>query len=345
MIQKTEFGQTHDGKPVEMYTLTNRNGMVAKLITYGAILAELHVPDRTGKTADVVLGFNDLNDYLDHNPFFGAVAGRYANRIAKGKFELNGKTYHLFVNNGPNTLHGGKVGFDKKVWKPEPKETPNGPSVSFSYLSPDGEENFPGNLNVTVTYTLGNDNWLKIEYVATTDKPTVVNLTNHSYFNLAGESSGTVLDQVMMINADRYTVADDTLIPTGEIRSVKGTPYDFTTPHAIGERIDQASPGYDNNFVLNSGGGKLALAARAKDPKSGRVMEVFTTQPGVQFYTGIHLNGSVVGVGQKPYVKYAGFCLETQHFPDSPNHPEFPTTVLNPGQKFDQVTVFKFSTE
>ena len=343
MIQKSQFGTTRDGTPVELYTLTNRNGMVARVMNYGAILTELHVPDRSGKTADVVLGFSDFNDYLQHNPFFGATAGRYANRIANGQFELDGKTYHLFVNNGPNTLHGGKVGFDKRVWKA--RQTPDLKGVVFSYLSPDGEENFPGNLNVTCTYTLDDDNSLKIEFTATTDKPTIVNLANHSYFNLGGESSGTVLDEILTINADRYTVVNDQLIPTGELRPVSGTPFDFTTPHVIGERIDQVPPGYDHNYVINSGGGKLALAARVKDPGSGRVMEVFTTQPGVQFYTGNFLDGKVVGIGGKPYPKHAGLCLETQHFPDSPHHPEFPSTVLRPGEKYDQATVFKFSVE
>ena len=348
-IKQRDFGKTKDGEPVELYTLTNKNGMVAKLMTYGAILTELHVPDKGGKTADVVLGFDNLEQYLKGHPFFGAIAGRYANRIAKGEFTLDGKTYHLPINNGPNTLHGGTVGFDKHVWKAEPREDANGVSVAFSLRSPDGDQGFPGNLNATVTYTLTNDNALKIEYVATTDKDTVINLTNHSYFNLAGENSGTIDDHVMTINADRYTPVDDTQIPTGEIASVKGTVFDFTTPHRIGDRIEQVPGGppigYDHNFVLNSQGGALATCARAKDPKSGRVMEVLTTQPGVQFYTGNFLDGSLTGIGGTKYQKHDAFCLETQHYPDSPNHPEFPTTELKPGQTYHQVTVFKFSAE
>jgi aldose 1-epimerase len=244
-IQKTDFGKTQDGQPVEMYTLTNRNGMVAKVITYGAIMVELHAPDKNAKMADVVLGFNNLNDYLTRNPFFGAVAGRYANRIAKGQFTLDGQTYHLPINNGPNSLHGGNKGFDKRVWKAEPMQTPQGQSVRFTYVSKDGEEGYPGTLTATCTYTLSNDNALKLEYTATTDKPTVVNLTNHSYFNLAGEGSGTILNHVLTINADNYTPTDDTLIPTGQIAPVKGTPYDFTSPTPIGEQIDQTGAGYD----------------------------------------------------------------------------------------------------
>jgi aldose 1-epimerase len=344
-IQKSDFGKTHDGIPVELYTLTNKNGLVAKVINYGAILTELQVPDKNGKMADVVLGFADLPDYLDHSPFFGATAGRYANRIADAQFTLNGKTYHLFANNGPTSLHGGKKGFDKQIWKAEPKETSDGPSVKFTYLSPDGEENYPGNLNTTCTYTLTNDNALKIEFTATTDKPTVLNLTNHTYWNLGGESSGSILDEVLTINADRYTPVDQNLIPTGELKPVAGTPMDFRKPMPIGSRIDQVPGGYDHNYVLNSPGPKPGFAARLEDPKTGRVMEVLTTQPGVQLYTANHLDGKVAGIGGKPYEGNGAVCLETQHFPDSPNHPDFPTTVLNPGEKFDQVTIYKFSAE
>ena len=344
-IQKTDFGRTQDGQPVEMYTLTNRNGMVAKVITYGAILTELQVPDRNGKPADVVLGFDNLNDYLTRNPFFGAIAGRYANRIAKGEFTLDGTTYHLPVNNGPNSLHGGNKGFDKRVWKAEPRQSSQGQSVTFTYLSKDGEEGYPGNLTATCTYTLTNDNALKLEYTATTDKPTVVNLTNHSYFNLAGEGSGTILDHVLTINADNYTPTDETLIPTGQIAPVEGTPYDFRKPATIGARIDQVGAGYDMNYALNGPAGKLATCARLKDPRSGRVMEVLTTQPGVQLYSGIHLDGKLAGPSGRPYGKAGAVCLETQHFPDSPNHPNFSSTVLRPGEKYDQVTVFKFSAE
>ena len=344
-IPKSDYGKTQDGQPVEMYTLTNKNGMTAKVITYGAILTELDVPDRNGKSADIVLGFTNLNDYLTRNPFFGAIAGRYANRIAKGQFTLDGKTYHLPINNGPNSLHGGNKGFDKRVWKAEPKQTSEGSSVAFTYVSADGEEGYPGKLTATVTYTLTHDNSLKLDYVATTDKPTVVNLTNHSYFNLAGEGSGTIDDQVLWLNADRYTPFDQTQIPTGDIAPVKGTPLDFTTPTPIGARIDQVEPGYDHNFVLNGPAGQLSPCAKVTDPKSGRVMEVFTTQPGVQLYTANHLNGTLSGPSGRPYGKHSAFCLETQHYPDSPNHPNFPSTVLRPGQTYHQVTVFKFSAQ
>lgn len=348
-IKQRDFGKTKEGEPVELYTLTNDHGMVAKIMTYGAILTELHVPDKNGKSADVVLGFDNLDQYLKGHPFFGAIAGRYANRIAKGQFELDGQTYHLPINNGPNTLHGGTKGFDKYVWKAEPKEGNGSVSLALSMTSPDGDQGFPGNLNVTVTYTLSNDNSLKIDYVATTDKDTVINLTNHSYFNLAGENSGTIEDQILMLNADRYTPVDATMIPTGQIAPVKGTVFDFTKPMAIGARINEVPGGppvgYDHNFVINSSGGSLALCARVKDPKSGRVMEVRTTQPGVQFYTGNFLDGSLTGIGGTKYEKHDALCLETQHFPDSPNHPKFPTTELKPGQTYHQVTVFTFSAE
>ena len=344
-IQKSEFGKTPDGSPVEFYTLTNKHGMMAKVMTYGAILTELHVPDRSGRSADIVLGFGDLKDYIEHNPFFGATAGRYANRVANASFELDGKTYRLFANNGPNSLHGGRKGFDKVIWKPEPKSSSAAQNVKFTYLSRDGEEGYPGNLTTTCTYTLADDNSLKIEFMATTDKPTVVNLANHSYFNLGGEGSGSILDEVLTINAAKYTVVNDQLIPTGEIASVYGTPLDFTRPTPIGQRIDQVKGGYDHNYVLNGPAGKLSLCARVADPKTGRVMEIFTTQPGVQLYTANFLDGNVIGVGGKPYGKHAAFCLETQHFPDSPHHPNFPSTVLRPGQKYDEVTVYRFSTE
>jgi aldose 1-epimerase len=348
-VKQRDFGKTKDGEPVELYTLTNDHGMTAKVMTYGAVLTELHVPDRNGKPADIVLGFDNLGQYVAESPFFGAIAGRYANRIAKGQFTLDGKTYHLPINNGPNTLHGGTVGFDKHVWKAVPRHEANGVGVAFSLLSPDGDQGFPGNLNVTVTYTLNNDNELKIDYRATTDKDTVINLTNHSYFNLAGENSGTIDDQVMTINADHYTPVDATQIPTGEIAPVKGTVFDFTTPHRIGDRINEVPggppTGYDHNFCLNSQNGSLAFCARAKDPKTGRVMEVRTTQPGVQFYTGNFLDGTLTGIGGTKYQQHDAFCLETQHYPDSPNHPNFPTTELKPGQTYHQVTVLKFSAE
>ncbi len=345
-IQKLPFGKTTDGTAVDLYVLTNANGVQARINNYGAILTDLRVPDRTGKLDDVVLGFDTLEGYLAGHPFFGATVGRVANRIAKGKFTLDGKTYQLAVNNGPNALHGGLKGFDKVVWKAEPSEGPDGVSVKFSYRSPDGEEGYPGNLSVVVTYTLTNQNELKIAYSATTDKATPVNLTNHSYFNLAGARAGDILGHELYLAADRYTPTDDTLIPTGAIQPVKGTPLDFTTPTPIGARINQIKSdpvGYDHNFVLNSGGKELALAARVREPKTGRVMEMFTTEPGVQFYTGNFLNGKQTGKGGVVYQKHQGFCLEAQHFPDSVNHANFPSMILKPGQTYRQTTVYKFS--
>jgi aldose 1-epimerase len=344
-VKQSDFGATPDGQRVEMFTLTNGHGMTAKVITYGAILTELDVPDRQGKTANVVLGFGNLRQYVTQNPFFGAVAGRYANRIAKGRFTLEGKEFKLATNNGPNHLHGGLKGFDKVVWKAQPLHSSNGAAVRLTYESRDGEEGYPGNLNVSVTYTLTNDNSLRIDYDATTDKPTVVNLTNHSYFNLASEGSGDILDEVLTIHADRYTMFDETQIPTGQIRPVKGTPLDFTKPTPIGQRIGQTDGGYDHNFVLNGPAGKLSPAAKLEDLKSGRVMEVETTQPGIQVYTANHLDGKLKGSGGKPYPLHGAVCLETQHFPDSPNHPDFPSTELRPGQKYHETTVFKFSNE
>jgi aldose 1-epimerase len=342
-IQKSEFGKTKDGQSVDLYTLTNANGVVAKITNFGGIITQILVPDRNGKMGDIVLGFDNFAQYEAGHPFFGAIAGRYANRIAKGKFTLDGKEYTLAINNGPNSLHGGKVGFDKKVWKASTRETADGPSLSLQYTSPDMEEGYPGTLNVTVVYTLTSKNELKIDYAATTDKDTVLNLTNHSYWNLAGAGSGTVDDQIMMINADKYTPVDDTQIPTGELKSVKGTPFDFTSPTAIGARIDQVPPGYDHNYVLNkTNPNDLSFAVRAIDPKSGRELECYTTQPGVQLYTGNYLDGTVKGIGGT-YVKHGAFCLETQHFPDSPNHPQFPSTELRPGQTFRSTTVYRFS--
>ncbi len=343
-VQKSDFGKTKDGKNVELYTLTNVHGAVAKIMTYGAILTEVHMPDRNGKFGDVVLGFDNFAQYEAGHPFFGAIAGRVANRIAKGEFELDGQVYHLAINNGPNTLHGGKEGFDKKIWRAEPLINRDGPAVRLSYLSPDMEENFPGNLETTVTYTLTNANEIRIEYHATTDKDTILNLTNHSYFNLSAFRSPMILDDVLTLDADRYTPTDDTLIPTGEIRSVKGTPYDFTTPHRIGERIEAAG-GYDTNFVINGQAGTLRRCARAEDPQSGRVMEVYTTQPGVQFYTANFLDGTLTGIGGNRYIKNAGFCLETQDFPDAIHHANFPSPVLKPGDIYSQTTVYKFSTK
>jgi aldose 1-epimerase len=343
--EKAAFGQMPDGTAIESYTIYNARGASAKLITYGATLTELHVPDNKGKMGDVVLGFDNLQGYLSPEPYFGAIIGRYANRIAKGKFTLDGKEYQLATNNGPNCLHGGKVGFDKRVWKAKATNLVDGSKVTFTYLSKDGEENFPGNVNVTVTYTLTDTNELKIEYEAETDKDTVINLTNHSYFNLAGAGSGDMLKHVLYLSADEYTPVDSTLIPTGEIKSVAGTPLDFRTPTAIGERIGQIPDigGYDHNFVVNGKMGTMRLAARVTEPSSGRQMEVWTTEPGVQFYTSIHLDGSIHGKGGLSYAKYGALCLETQHYPDSPNHPNFPTTELKAGAKFHSETIYKFS--
>ena len=343
-IQKSAFGKMPDGAAVDLYTLTNGKGMVAKITSYGALLTELHTPDRDGKLGNVVLGFDNFEQYLKGHPFFGAIAGRVANRIAKGKFTLDGQEYTLAVNNGPNSLHGGVKGFDKMVWKSESVPATDGVAVKFTYLSRDGEEGYPGNLTVTVVYTLTEQNELRIDYTAKTDKATPVNLTNHSYFNLAG--SGSILDHELMLTADRYTPTDESLIPTGELASVKGTAVDFTKPAAIGSRFNQltAKPtGYDHNFVLNSGGKSLALAARVHEPKSGRVMEVWTTEPGIQFYTGNFLDGSLTGLGGVVYAQHHGFCLETQHFPDSVNHSNFPSSILRPGQTFKSTTTHKFS--
>lgn len=339
-VQKVGFGKMPDGTEVELYTLTNGNGLIAKITNYGTIITELHVPDRTGKMADVVLGFDNLEQYLKGHPYFGCTVGRVANRIAKGQFTLDGKTYGLAVNNGPNHLHGGIIGFDKKVWKAEPQA---GAAVKFSYTSPDGEEGYPGRLQVTVLMTLTDTNELRIDYAATTDKPTPVNLTNHSYFNLAG--TGDVLNHELTILADYFTPSDANSVPTGEIKPVKGTPMDFTMSKPIGARLAQIKrepAGYDNNFVLNSGGKKLALAARVYEPQSGRVMELSTTQPGVQLYTANYLDGSLIGKGGVPYRQHSAFCLETQHFPDSVNKPKFPPIILRPGQTYRTTTVHKF---
>jgi aldose 1-epimerase len=344
-VTRSDFGRTKDGKSVDLYTLTNRHGLVAKITNYGGIVTELHVPDKDGQLGNVVLGFTSFDKYEAGHPFFGAIAGRVANRIGKGRFTLDGKEYKLATNNPPNTLHGGNVGFDKKVWDAEPAETKDGPSLRLQYVSPDGEEGFPGTLTTTVTYTLTNDDELKIDYKATTNNPTIVNLTNHSYFNLAGDGNGTILDHVLTINADNYTVFDATQIPTGEIKPVAGTPLDFRKPTPIGKRINQVDGGgYDHNFVLNGKAGEMKLCARVQDPKSGRVMEIRTTEPGVQLYTANGLNGSVTGTSGKPYPKYGAFCLETQHYPDSVNHPNFPSVVLRPGQTYHTTTVHKFST-
>jgi len=343
-VEKSNFGTLDDGTVIEAFTLRNAKGAMAKVIPYGATLTELWMPDRNGKLGDVVLGFDSLKGYLGSHPYFGSTVGRYANRIAKGKFTLDGQEYTLAINNGPNSLHGGKIGFDRRVWKAEPLREPHAAAVRFTYLSPDGEENYPGNLSVSVTYTLTDENALKLDYSAKTDKATPVNLTNHSYFNLAG-SGGDILGYVLYLNADWFTPVDATLIPTGEIRSVKGTPLDFTKPTPIGAHIAEIKDigGYDHNFVINGEPGKLRLAARVSEPTSGRQMEVWTTEPGVQFYSSIGLDGTIVGKGGIAYKKYGALCLETQHYPDSPNHPNFPSTILRPGESFHSETIYKFS--
>ncbi len=350
-VQKKSFGKLSDGASVSLYVLTNKNGVQAAVTDYGARLVSLKAPDRNGKFADIVLGYDSAEGYQNGKAYVGATVGRYANRIAKGKFSLDGKTYTLALNNGPNSLHGGKIGFDQKVWTAKEVTVAGAPGVQFTCLSRDGEENYPGNLHVTATYTLDDNNSLKIDYQATTDKTTVLNLANHAYFNLAGEGSGSILDQVLTIHADRFTPVDATLIPTGELRPVKGTPFDFTKPTAIGARITQDNQqlkygnGYDHNFVLNGGQTSTPKpAAEAYDPKSGRVLDLLTTQPGVQFYSGNGLDNTVHGKSGHAYPSRSGFCLETQHFPDSPNHPDFPSSVLKPGQTYHEVTILRVST-
>jgi aldose 1-epimerase len=350
-VTKTTTRVMFKGKLVELATLKNTHGVEVQAINYGAIITSLKVPDRAGKAADIVLGFDRPNVYwaTPPPPYFGAVVGRYGNRIAKGQFVLGRRTYKLVTNNGPNHLHGGTRGFDKILWDMSTKQTPQGSSVVFTRTSPDGEEGYPGNLHVTVTYTLTDADQLIVEYHATTDKATPVNLTQHSYFNLAGEGSGDILGHQLTINADRYTPVDDTLIPTGELAPVQGTPFDFRQPTAIGARINNDNPqlkagkGYDHNWVLNSPGAIPGFAARLTDPASGRTMEVSTTEPGLQFYTGNFLDGTIKGKGGHVYGHRAALCLETQHFPDSPNHPNFPSTILEPGKTYDSKTIFTFS--
>ena len=346
MSIKTEpFGKTADGQAVDLVTMKNPNGIEARIITYGGIMVSMKTPDRDGKAGDVVLGFDKLDGYTKEHPYFGAIIGRYGNRIAAGKFTLDGVEYELATNNVPNHLHGGTKGFDKVVWKiQESKAEGNEAVLVLKYLSKDGEEDYPGNLDCTVTYTLTADNELKMRYQAATDKPTVLNLTNHSYWNLAGQGTGDILGHELILNADGYTPVDEGLIPTGEIASVKGTPMDFTEPKTIGSRIKQVDiGGYDHNFALNGKTGEMKLCARVFEPTSGRVMEIRTTEPGVQFYTGNFLDGTLTGKGGKVYQKHYAFCLETQHFPDSPNKPDFPSVVLRPGEKYDITTVHKFS--
>ncbi|OUJ71681.1 galactose mutarotase [Hymenobacter crusticola] len=349
MSAPASFGKTTDGQEVQLYTLTNAHGLKATISTYGGTVTSLQVPDKAGKLGNIVLGFDNVSGYqspafLKSGPYFGALIGRYGNRIKGGKFTLDGKEYTLAKNNGPNSLHGGKKGFDKVIWAAEPvASATDGQALKLTYLSKDGEEGYPGNLSVTVVYTLTDSDELKIDYTAKTDKATPVNLTNHSYFNLGYGQDKDVLGHEVTLPADRYTVVDETLIPTGELKPVKGTPFDFTTSHTIGERIAQVPGGYDHNWVLNNASGSgMHPAATVYEPTSGRTLEVTTTEPGVQFYTGNFLDGTLKGTGDVTYGKHYGFCLETQHFPDSPNQPKFPSTVLKPGDTLHSTTVYRF---
>jgi aldose 1-epimerase len=349
---KSSFGKTPEGEPVDLYVLKNRNGVEAAITTYGGAVVSLKVPDRNGKLGDVVLGYDSAEGYVNDKSYFGAIIGRYGNRIGHAQFTLEGKTHTLAKNNGENSLHGGIKGFNKAVWGAKTFSTKDGQSLELTHLSKDGEEGFPGNLKITVTYTLSDNNELKIDYSATTDKTTVVNLTNHSYFNLAGAGSGDILGHQLVIEADKFTPVDSGLIPTGELRDVAGTPFDFRKATAIGARIEQNDEqlklggGYDHNFVLRrKASDAISLAARAVEPTSGRVLEVWTTEPGVQFYTGNFLDGKAVGKGGASYAKRSAFCLETQHYPDSPNQAKFPSVVLKPGERYHTITTYKFSTE
>jgi aldose 1-epimerase len=347
-VERSTFGTLPDGTVVERFTLSNAGGVTVVLSSLGAAIHSIRTPDREGRAADVVLGFETLDQWVANPPFFGVIVGRYANRIARGRFTLDGATYTLATNNGANHLHGGTRGFDKVVWRAEPLAEADGEAVRFTYVSADGEEGYPGTLTTSVVYTLTPDNELRLDYRATTDKATVINLSNHAYFNLAG--TGTVLDHELHINADRYTPVDATLIPTGELAPVEGTPFDFRQATAIGARITanheqiKIGGGYDHNFVLNGAAGEIRLAARAFDPSSGRMLEVHTTEPGVQLYSG-NFASPIEGRGGESYPRHAGFCLETQHFPDSPNHPSFPSTVLRPGETFESTTVFRFGVQ
>ncbi|WP_248806723.1 aldose epimerase family protein [Pseudomonas sp. MWU13-2100] len=349
------FGKTLDGTAIEQYVLRNSHGLQATVITYGGVLQALKVPDKNGKVEDVVLGFDDVQGYQNGKAFFGATIGRYGNRLAKGAFELDGKRYQVPLNDGPNSLHGGAQGFDKRVWKAQPVKSKDAVGVKLSYLSVDGEMGFPGNLKVEVTYSLNDKNELHIDYKATTDKPTVLNLTNHSYFNLAGAGNGDVLKQLATLHASHYTPVNGTLIPTGELAPVAGTPMDFLQPTAIGQHIQDNHPqlkfaepkqgGFDFNWVLDTKGDVSQLAAEVRDPQSGRRLQLYTSEPGVQFYTSNFLDGTVKGKAGKAYAHWGAFTLETQHYPDSPNQPSFPTTRLDPGQTYTQNTVLKFSAD
>jgi len=346
-VSRASFGTMPDQTPVEVFTLTNAHGLEVRAITYGGIITSIRTPDRAGRLDDIVLGFDRLDDYRERSPYFGAIIGRYGNRIARGRFTLGGHAYTLATNDGPNHLHGGLKGFDKAVWHAEPFEKGGDAGVVFTHVSPAGDEGYPGRLNVRVTYTLTAHDELVIDYEATTDRPTPVNLTNHSYFNLAG-GGRDVLGHELAIDADRFTPIDATLIPTGELAPVAGTPFDFRTPMAIGARIDQPNDqlangkGYDHNWVLNRTGAGLQHAARVVEPTTGRTLDVATTEPGIQFYSGNFLDGTLKGTNGHVYGRRFGFCLETQHFPDSPNHANFPSTILRPGQTYRSKTVFTF---
>jgi aldose 1-epimerase len=348
-IDKQPFGTGPNGEAVDIYTLHNNKGAEARIMTYGGTVVSLKMPDKDGHFDDVVLGYDNLQSYLDKSPYFGALIGRYGNRIGAATFTLDGAAYTLDKNDGPNMLHGGFKGFDKRVWTAQAQQSAHGPQLVLNYLSKDGEEGFPGNLSVTATYTLMNNNSLRLEFSATTDKDTVVNLTHHGYFNLAGK--GDILNHVVMIPADRFTPVDATLIPTGELHPVEGTPFDFRTPTAIGARIGQEDEqlkfgkGYDHNWVVNKKFGKLSLMARVTEPTTGRVMEVWSDEPGLQFYSGNFLDGTITGKGGWVYAHRNAFCMEPQHYPDSPNKPEFPSTELKPGETFHNVIIYHFSAQ
>lgn len=348
-IEKQPFGKTPDGKAVSLYTLRNDKGAEARIMTYGGIVVSLKMPDKNGQLDDVVLGYDNLDSYVSNSPYFGALIGRYGNRIAAGKFTLDGVPYTLATNNPPNALHGGLKGFDKRVWKARTKKGADGPELILNYRSKDGEEGYPGNLDVTATFTLTQDNSLRLEYRAVTDKDTVLNLTHHGYFNLAAK--GDILNHVVMIPADHFTPVDSTLIPTGELHPVENTPFDFRTPTAIGARIGQDDEqlkfglGYDHNWVINKKFGELSLMARVTEPTTGRVLEVWSTEPGLQFYSGNFLDGTITGKYGRVYARRSAFCMEPQHYPDSPNKPQFPTVELKPGQVYHNIIIYHFSAQ